>query len=175
MLYKCKPERSVAQMRIIVLLGLGIPLICFTLGSAVPKAGSYVKLFGFAVICAFIMVLVRFVLSEYEYSVDGESFAVARVTGRRNTVMCRIDLTTAISLLPKKEYDALPGSEKAIVKYSLNQNIKAASYVFLCDFNGKRTMIEFEPNEAFVGIVNKQIDEAKRRSSRESADKEDIA
>ena len=38
----------------------------------------------------------------------------------------------------------------------------ADSYVFLCEFNGRRAMIEFEPNAAFVSILKKEISNYKK-------------
>lgn len=168
-MYKCKPERNVAQARLIAIPGTALPAVLFVASAAVPKYGSYIKLLSFAMICVTIMLLVRYVLSEYEYSVDGESFSVTRITGARRTVMCSISLASAVALLPESEYRALPAGEKAIIKYSLNQNVRAQSYVFLCDFNGKRTMVEFEPNEPFAAIVKEQIEAAKRNGGNDPA------
>lgn len=162
-MYKCKPERSVLQMRLIVILGFLSSMAAFFAGTVMSAYGSYVKLAGFVLLCVTIMLLIRYVLSEYEYTVDGESFTVTRITGRKRTDMCCISLSTAIGLLTKKDYDALPRQEKATVKYSLNQNLKAESYVFLCEFNGRRTMVEFEPNAAFAQIVSDRIADAKKR------------
>ena len=161
-MYKCKPERSVAQTRLIILLGLGVPAALLFVSGAIPAFGSVVRLAAFLMICVTIMLTVRYVLSEYEYEVGGDSFSVTRITGNRRTVMCSLNLATAEKLLPKKEYRELPASERAIIKYSLCQNIKADSYVFLCDFNGRRTMVEFEPNEAFVRILRDRMDEARK-------------
>lgn len=160
-MYKCKPERSVAQTRLILWLGLGIPAVMLFVSGALPAFGSIVRLAAFFIICITIMLMVRYSLSEYEYAVDGESFSVTRITGRRRTVVCSLSLATAEKLLPVKEYRELPASERAIIKYSLCQNMRADSYVFLCDFNGRRTMVEFEPNEAFVKILRDQIDKAR--------------
>ena len=161
-MYIRKPERSVAQTRLIFWLGLGIPAVMLFVSGALPAFGSIVRLAAFLLICVTIMLMVRFSLSEYEYAVDGESFSVTRITGRRRTVMCSLSLATAEKLLPAKEYRELPAAERAIIKYSLCQNIRADSYVFLCDFNGRRTMVEFEPNEAFVKILRDQMDKARR-------------
>ena len=66
----------------------------------------------------------------------------------------------------------LPKNEKAITKYSLKQNMFANSYVFLCDFNGRRAMIEFEPNIQFVMILKNAIKNAKHQS--ENSESNDI-
>jgi hypothetical protein len=96
-------------------------------------------------------------LTEFEYAVGGGDFNIIKIVGNKRQVICNVALETAVCLIEKRDYDHLPSSEKAIIKYSLNQNMKANSYVFLCDFNGKRAMIEFEPNEAFVSIMKNEI------------------
>ena len=164
-MYKCKPEINVTQMRLIVFIGLISSIGAYIAGSALETYGGYLKLLGFVFLCVFLMLLIRHVLSEYEYSVDGENFTVTRFTGKRSTVVCCLNLSTAIEVYKKSDYAALPKQEKAILKYSLNQNIKADSYVFLCEFNGKRAMVEFEPNEIFVKIMRDQIENAKKRES----------
>ncbi len=167
-MYKCKPERSVLQARLIGVPGFVLSFAALIFGGSVPEYGSFVTLAGFVLLCVTLMLVLRYVMSEYEYSVDGESFTVTRVMGKKRTDMCCISLSTAIELYKKQDYAALPKAEKAITKYSLNQNIKADSYVFLCEFNGRRTMVEFEPNEAFAGIMREQIAAAKKNADGEN-------
>ena len=84
-----------------------------------------------------------------------------KILGSRRTEVCNIDLSTAIGLYKESDYEHLPASEKGRIKYSLTQNICARDvYVFLCEFNGQRTMIRFEPNGAFVAILRDYIEAA---------------
>ena len=106
-------------------------------------------------------------MTDFEYAVSGGNFTIVKILGNKRQMVCNVALETAICLIEKRDYDHLPSSEKAIIKYSLNQNIKAKSYVFLCDFNGKRAMIEFEPNDAFVSIMKSEIATATKNSSDE--------
>lgn len=115
-----------------------------------------------------ILLCVRYPMTEFEYSVGGGDFTIVKSIGNKRQVICNVALETAICLIEKRDYDHLPSSEKAIIKYSLNQNMKAKSYVFLCVFNGKRAMIEFEPNEAFVSIMKNEIALAKKNNDSES-------
>ena len=47
-------------------------------------------------------------------------------------------------------------------RFNFNQNIKADSYVYVCEFNKKTVALEFEPNRIFVDIMLEEIENAKR-------------
>ena len=121
---------------------------------------------------ASILLVYRFSMTEFEYSVSDCDFTVTKIVGNKRTPMCCVALETAIDVLEKSDYDKLPRNEKAITKYSMNQNMFAKSYVFLCEFNEKRAMIEFEPNIQFVMILKNAIKDAKHQS--ENSESNDI-
>lgn len=168
-MYICKPERSVTQTRVLLFSCALVSLTLFFVSTVVPAYKSLIEFCGIAAVMISILLIVRYALTEFEYSVGEGSFAVTKIVGNKRTPVCHVALETAIELMQKRDYDHLPSSEKAIIKYSLNQNIKAESYVFLCDFNGKRAMIEFEPNREFVAIVQNEIKNAKRNSENTNA------
>lgn len=156
-MYLCKPERSLRQTIILVVVCAVATSSFFLFSTLIEQYASLVRLCGFASLMVSILLCVRFSLTEFEYCVGGGDFSVTKIVGNRRQVICNVALETAIDLMTKRDYDHLPSSEKAITKYSLNQNMRANSYVFLCEFNGKRAMIEFEPNEAFVAIMKNEI------------------
>ncbi len=164
-MYICKPERNASQARRLLFVSAAVTAILFLISTLQIPYASLVQLSGFVSLMIAILLNVRYSLTEFEYSVGNGDFSVTRITGNRRQVVCNVAIETAISLLEKRDYDHLPSSEKAIIKYSLNQNMRAQSYVFLCDFNGKRAMIEFEPNHEFVAILKDEI--AKYVSSEE--------
>ena len=156
-MYICKPERNASQARGLLFVSAAVTAILFLISTLQIPYASLVQLSGFVALIISIWLNVRYSLTEFEYSVGNGDFSVTRITGNRRQVVCNVALETAVSLLEKRDYDHLPSSEKAIIKYSLNQNMRAKSYVFLCDFNGKRAMIEFEPNNEFVAIFRDEI------------------
>ncbi len=162
-MYICKPERNVAQVRALVACCALITAILFFVSTSVPYYQGLVRLLAFVSLIVSILLVVRYALTEFEYAVSCGSLSVTRITGNRRTVVCNVALETAVDLYEKRDYDHLPSSEKAVIKYSLNQNLSADSFVFLCDFDGKgkRAMIEFEPNEMFVSILKTEIARAK--------------
>ncbi len=134
----------------------------FLISTLFENYSALVRFLGFASLMLSILFNVRYSLTEFEYAVSKGDFSVVKITGNRRQQVCCVALESAIDLYTKRDYQHLPSNEKGIIKYSLNQNMKADSYVFLCEFNGKRAMIEFEPNEAFVSILKQEISSYKK-------------
>ncbi len=167
-MYICKPERNVKQTRILLFTCIFVTLSLFFASTVVPKFHSFVEFCGFAALAVSILLIVRYSLTEFEYAVGNGDFSVTKIVGNKRTVVCVIALESAVGLYTQRDYDHLPSSEKAIIKYSLNQNMGADCHVFLCVFNGKRTMVRFEPNNAFAAIVRDEIRKSKQSSENEN-------
>lgn len=160
-MFICKPERNALQAKILIAVCALVTLGFFAASALIAEYGSLLNFAGIAALAVSILLVVRYCMTEFEYSVDNESFAIVKTVGTRRQAVCHLALDKSCKLIKKSEYKLLPREQKAIIKYSLNQNIKAESYVFLCVFNGKRTMVEFEPNGEFVSIFRNKIAEAK--------------
>ncbi len=161
-MYICKPERNVFQVKMLLLVSVVVTAGLFLASTIIPVYAAVVRFVAFAALMLSILFNVRYSLTEFEYVVAEGDFSVVKITGNRRQQVCCVALETAIELYTKRDYNHLPSSEKGIIKYSLNQNMKADSYVFLCEFNGRRAMIEFEPNAVFVSILKKEISNYKR-------------
>lgn len=156
-MFICKPERNALQTKILIAVCALVTLGLFAASALIVEYGSLLNFAGFAALAVSILLVVRYCMTEFEYSVDNDAFGVVKTVGTRKQAICSLALDKSCELIKMSEYKLLPREKKAIIKYSLNQNIKAESYVFLCVFNGKRTMVEFEPNDKFVAIVREKI------------------
>lgn len=157
----CKPDRDPAKVRLLAAVSVAVPLVAFLIATLMESYASFMNMLGLVSLMTGILLNVRFTLTEYEYGASPECFSVVKILGSRRTEVCNIDLSTAIGLYKESDYEHLPASEKGRIKYSLTQNICARDvYVFLCEFNGQRTMIRFEPNGAFVAILRDYIEAA---------------
>lgn len=156
------------QTRVLLFTCVLVTLSLFFVSTVVENYGAFIEFCGFVSVMISILLVVRYSLTEFEYAISDGCFSVVKIVGNKRTPVCQVALETAIDLLEKRDYTHLPSSEKAIIKYSLNQNIKANSYVFLCMFNGKRAMIEFEPNPEFVAIIKHEIKIAKHNAESEN-------
>ncbi len=166
----CKPDRDAAKVRILAVGSVTVTLVAFLIATLMESYASFMNMLGLVSLMTGILLNVRFTLTEYEYGVSPECFSVVKILGSRRTEVCNIDLFTAVGVYKESDYEKLSAAEKGRIKYSLTQNICAQNvYVFLCEFNGQRTMIRFEPNEAFVAILRDYINEAKARADEDSA------
>ena len=163
-MFICKPERNVAQTRLLLLTCAVVTLSIFFISTVVPAYSSLVELGGFVSLIVSILLVYRYSMTEFEYTVTDCDFTITRIVGNKRTPTCCVALETAIDLYEKSDYDKLSKIEKGITKYSLNQNMFAKSYVFLCEFNGRRAMIEFEPNDQFAMILKSAIKNANEKS-----------
>lgn len=169
-MYICKPERNVAQTRLLLITCVAVTLSIFVASTVVPAYNALVEFCGFIALVISILLVYRYSMTEFEYSVCDGDFTITRIVGNKRTPVCCVALETAIDVYEKSDYVKLPRSEKGITKYSLNQNMFAKSFVYLCEFNGRRAMIEFEPNLQFVSIMKSEIKIAKERSEAEDSE-----
>ncbi len=166
-MYKCKPERSPKQVWLLLAGSAIITALLFLASTLILKYTSLLSTAGMISLVVAIWLNVRYSLTEFEYAVNSTDFAITKIMGNKRQMVCNIALETAIDVMEKRDYDHLPNNEKAIIKYSLNQNMKAKSYVLRFEFNGKSAMVEFEPNPEFVSILRTAIVNAKGTQEQE--------
>ena len=171
---KCKPERNPRQVTVI--------MICFvalfvTVAAAACIVGAYrwfFELLLLVVSAGGIFVLYRFSMTEMEYEVGDGGFAVYKTVGKKRTTACALDLSTAVTLLPKNEYEQkVKKGELPYIntRFNFNQNVRSAgSYVYVCEFNGKNIAAEFEPNAIFVGVMLEEIEKSKQNGEESGED-----
>ena len=159
-MFVCKPERNVAQTRLLLLTCVVVTLSIFIVSTVVPAYNGLVEFCGFVSLMVSILLVYRFSMTEFEYAVNDCDFTITRIVGNKRTPVCCVAIESAIGIYEKSDYVKLPKNEKGITKYSLNQNMFAKSYVFLCEFNGRRASIEFEPNAPFVMIIKNAVKNA---------------
>ncbi|MDD4125108.1 MAG: hypothetical protein PHW77_05215 [Eubacteriales bacterium] len=164
-MFRCKPERNPKQVTIIMLTCVTAFITAAVLLSSIGSFRWIFELILIAVISAGITVVYRYSMTEMEYEVSDGSFTVIKAVGRKRTVACSLSLSTAITLIPKEEYEEkTKNGEMPYIngRYNFNQNIKCKSYVYVCEFNGKTLSVEFEPNDIFVCGMLEEIENAKK-------------
>ena len=160
---KCKPERDPKKA---VFLVTSFAVLCLAVALCISLVPSYKGIFqiAFIVILAVgLNMVIRFTMSEMEYTLTEDSFEVRKKVGNKVTVLCSLSLEATIALVDKKTYkdnSALYGNIN--MRYNFNQNVCANSAFFICEFNKKRLLVEFEPNKAFYDCFLEKIDENKK-------------
>lgn len=90
-----------------------------------------------------------------EYAVGPNTFTVTKSVGRKRPSSARWSCRPP-ALLPNAEFKKNDKEKRYGVigtRFNFNQNIRASSYVYVCEFNGRTVAIEFEPNAPFVAIM----------------------
>lgn len=162
---KCKPERNPRQVTMIMLCFVTAFIAVAAAMCIINAYKWFFQLLLLAVSVAGIFVVYRFSMTELEYEVGDGVFSVYKTVGKKRTTACSLDLSTAVTLLPKNEYEQkVKKGELPYVNtcFNFNQNIRCAgSYVYVCEFNGKIIATQFEPNAIFVGVMLEEIEKSK--------------
>ena len=169
-MYKCKPERNVAQM---ILLIAGAALVTggiFVLAAFWKENAGLIRFIGFFSLAVSIYFLYRFTLTEVEYTLYNGEFTVTRIVGSKRTELAVLDLADTVALVTKAEFKAqgLNKGLSTICNYS--QNFGNDHWVYVFTFQDKKASVEFEPNDAFVAIFRSEIERAKNRPSDSDSD-----
>lgn len=165
-MYKCKPERNPKQAILLVVSLAVLSCAGFLVASFTNSYRLLAQLTAVTFLIMSISLVVRYTLTEIEYTVSPAAFVVTKTLGAKSNVLCTVDLTTAIALFDKETYLHSKESAEVTAKFNFCQNVKAAkTFVFVFMYKGKKSMIEFEPNEVFVKLMNEAIDNAKNNGA----------
>ncbi len=159
---KCKPERN--PKKALMLLGLFAVIALFTaVGASITSSyKSIYHLLFILIVCVGINIMVRYTMTEMEYTLTEDSFEVRKKVGNKVTMLCSLSISETIVLTDKDTYEKNKKSYGYITrKYNFNQNVFANSAIYICNFNGTNLLVEFEPNTAFYNCFQQKIGENK--------------
>lgn len=170
-MFKCKPERNPKQAVMLVVSLAVLSCAGFLVASTSNTYRLLAQLIAVAFLVMSIKLVIRYTLTEIEYTVSPAAFVITKTVGAKSNVLCTVDLTTAIALVDKETYLHSKEFSDVSVKFNFCQNIKAAqTFVFVFMYKGKKSMIEFEPNEVFVKLMSEAIENAKGGSGESKDD-----
>ena len=130
-----------------------------------PKLANVFMLLFIAASAAVIMLLYRYLLTQYIYQLTLTELVVIRFVGRQSTVACSFALEDSKLLISKQAFFKDGYDEKwahISQKSECCQNIYARCYYYICGEDGKEMLLKFEPNEVFIRAMNENISNAKR-------------
>ena len=147
--------------------------VCFLCAAAAVllfAASAFVARFEFAyqltaliLAVASVEIYMKYVGSDYVYEAAEASLKVYKITGKKSICVCSLDYEGSVTrVIPAEEYSANKSAYPKVnfcVNYEKNMFPKNY-YVYMFEFNGKRSLMKFEPDEAFVNYVNPKIDSA---------------
>ncbi len=160
-MYKCKPERNTKQVALLMISSILLTIGAFALGILWEQYRGVINLAAMLIAALAIYVIIRFTMTEMEYTLEDGTFVITKIVGNKRTDQGVLDLADTIALVTKEEYLAqgLNKGYRTFCNYS--QNIGGKHWYYVCSFSGGRAVVEFEPNEAFVAIMKDEIEKAK--------------
>ena len=160
---KCKPERDAKKAAMLVILFVVIALVSAACSCLFQSFKGVYQLIFLLVLTLGINLVVRYTMTEMEYTLTEDSFEVRKKVGNKSTLVCSLAISETVALTNKKTYKEKADSYGYVTrKYNFNQNFMADSVIYLCNFNGKIILVEFEPNVAFYKCFVKKIEENRK-------------
>ncbi len=135
-------------------------IILFGASAFVPDLKLVYQITALVFAVVFVELFNKYVGSDYVYWLEGNSLKIHRVTGKKSVCLCSLDLTQSLSLVvSSQEYLK---NKQAYPKTNFNvnyaKNLAPKEYcVYFFNFNGKKSMMKFEPDKVFAEAVNSVI------------------
>ncbi len=161
-MYTCKPERNVRQVILLLAGSILLTVGTFALAVLFPVQGGLIRFIGILLSAVCIYVVIRFTMTEMEYTLDNGTFIITKTVGSKRTEQGALDLADTVALVTREEYRKQGLNKNLSVICNYSQNIGGKHWFYVCRFGEKRAVIEFEPNDAFVAIFRDEIERAKK-------------
>lgn len=109
----------------------------------------------------------KYVGSDYVYDAADDYFKVYKITGKKSICVSSLDYEMSLSYVVDSE--AYENDKENYPKANFNVNLcknlsPSEFYVYFFEFNGKKCMMKFEPDEVFVNYINQKISSAWNKS-----------
>ena len=152
--------KSKSKKEKLMALAFAISAVLLFLISAVSRFAGVLQIIAVIFAVVSIEVYMKYVGSDYIYDAADDYFKVYRVTGNKSVCVSSLDYEMSLSkVISNKEY-LDNKSEYPKVSYTVNlaKNIFPKEYhVYFFEFDGKKVMMKFEPDEVFVKYINEII------------------
>ncbi|MBE6579574.1 MAG: hypothetical protein E7651_07190 [Ruminococcaceae bacterium] len=161
-MYKCKPERNPKQVALLMIASVLLTIGAFALGILWKEYQGAINLAAMFIAAIALYIIIRFTMTEMEYTLDNGTFIITKIVGSKRTDQGALDLAETIDLVTKEEYRSKGYNKNYNNFFNYSQNLGGKHWFFVVGFAGKRAVIEFEPNDAFVAIMKDEIEKAKK-------------
>lgn len=139
----------------------GHAVICFLLLAAAAAAAYAARRFGvpalylasFSLFMFFFQIFSVFIVSAYEYELDGDYLRIFRVAGKRSVRVFDADLRLASALLTWKQLKASDKEKRMKRLICLCGVSKKRASALVC----RDTVLLFAPDEAFAAAVRERL------------------
>ena len=140
-----------------------IAIILFGASGIVPKFNGIYQVTAFVFAILSIQIYLKYVFSKYVYKATDESLQVYKITGKKSICVASLDYSMSISRVISSENYMAKKNSLPKTNFNVNycKNMFPKSYsVYFFEFNGKKSMMKFEPDAEFSAYVNSLISQA---------------
>lgn len=162
--YLCKPQRKKGEMQCICIILLILAVAVFYLSDLFGIFRAAGQLSAVILLLLFVQITTKFLLTEYEYVLEGSTLYLSSRQGKKVKNLGGIPITvnSVLRSCKTKKNETLERSVKK--RFSYCQNLfPAGSYELLCHDGEGYVSLTFEPDETLVALIQNQIEEKKKK------------
>ncbi len=146
-------------------------ILLFPASQAAGKYAAFIQLAAVACAAYSLFVLIRYVLTDYLYTVEDGHFTVHKINGKKSVCVADIELSDMKSELFTTERYKKDDIARRIYTFIKNPGDEKLRYI-ICNFGTEECALLIEPDEFFEAQLQNQINEWKKRKSEEDEDDE---
>jgi len=138
-----------------------LSVLCFMFSGRFTSIKWLIQLCFICFATIAIQILLKYVLTRFEYRCDGISLSVVKCVGKRSLLIAKMELINSASYIAR-ETDFIKSGEEYNVKstYVYTRNLMTKNvYVYVTTIGETNYMIKLEANDEFAQFVNQKIDE----------------
>lgn len=152
---KKEPRKALIYLLCLFIVGM----VCGAVGTGdVPMKWIFQFAAMFCLVL-FIQSVTRYFIYEYRYIITENSFIVVQKSGKRETTLCNLNLSTGIGVYAPQEFKAEKKNIGRIkTSYNYTQNFMSdykIYYVF--EFNGDKFSVALEADAEFTAALKERI------------------
>jgi len=166
-----RPKTRTGKEKAISIIGAVFSIILFALSGVVTYYKFAYQITALLLAVVAVEIYMKYVASDYVYDANESVFRVYRVNGKKSICVCSLDYNGSVTkVIRSSEFEA---HKKDYPKFNFCVNycknlFPKDYYVYMFEFNGKRSLMKFEPDEIFVGYLNSAVGEALKNKNNEN-------
>ena len=158
-----RPKSNTKKESIIAILSAVVAVLLFIVSGIVPTLVIVYQISAFMLAIASIEIYIKYVASDYVYEAADDAFKVYKITGKKSICVSSLDYEMSLThVISNTEYEEKKNElPKSNFNVNLCKNLAPENYcVYFFDFNGKKSMMKFEPDSVFTEYMNEKISKA---------------
>lgn len=155
-----EPRSKNTPEKILSLITAILSIVLFGASGVVQRFSGIYQITAFVFAILAIQIYLKYVYSRYVYKATEDSLQIYKITGKKSICVASLDYEMSISQVIS--YEKYLESKNTFPKTNFNvnycKNLFPKQYsVYFFEFNGKKSMMKFEPDNEFVCYVNELI------------------